>query len=210
MKPRSAAAIVLLAGLAWVAATHAAGERPTARPLPVPGTTSVTDRVTDAGDWIGTAVESARQWVTSLLDEPALFLTAVAVVAIIAAVRAVRARMPVSQDPQRMYSSDQRKEAFRRAGGQCEYTGALPWSRCRKPAEHADHLYPWSRGGATTLVNCVASCARHNTSKGAKILPAWQVRALVRRRRHYFPAGVDTAVGEKYADVTASASPARA
>lgn len=209
MKPRSAAAVVLLAAIAWFAASQAAGERPSTRPLPVPDTAPVTEPARGAFDWVAGVAAAVKGWVAGVGENPTLLLVVVGVVALVAVVRAVRARMPVVQDPQRMYTPDQRKEMFRRAGGQCEYTGWLPWVRCRKRAEHADHLFPWSRGGATTLANGVASCSTHNLSKGAKILPAWQVRALVRRRRRYYPAGVDTAVGEKYADVIATAAPAR-
>lgn len=208
MKPRTAAAVVLLAAIAWLAASRAAGERPTSRPLPV-DTAPVTDRARGVTDWVAGLAGTVKGWVAGVGENPTVLLTVLAAIVLVIVVRAVRARMPVTQDPQRMYTPEQRKEAFARAGGQCEYTGLFPWTRCRKPAEHADHLYPWSRGGATTLANCVASCARHNTSKGAKVLPAWQVRGLVRRRRRYYPAGVDTAVGEKFADVVASGAPVR-
>lgn len=113
------------------------------------------------------------------------------------------------QDPQRMYSPEQRREMFERAGNQCEYTG-WAWQRCRAAAEHADHLMPWARGGATSLLNGVASCAHHNTSKGAKILPRRQVRALERRRRRYFPPGVDVRVGELYDPATTRQGEGRA
>lgn len=209
MKPRTAAAVVLLAAIAWFAASRVAGERPTSRPLPVPDPAPVTDRVRGVTDWVAGLAGTVKGSVAGAAENPTVLLAVLAVIVLVIVVRAVRARMPVTQDPQRMYTPEQRKEMFARAGGQCEYTGLLPWTRCRKPAEHADHLFPWSRGGATTLANGVASCARHNTSKGAKVLPAWQVRALVRRRRRYYPAGVDTAVGEKFADVVASGAPAR-
>lgn len=148
---------------------------------------------------------AALTWVTG----HTWFLAAlVAVVVVVAVVRAVRARMPVQQDPQRLYTSEQRAESFARASGQCEYSGFL-LSRCHRPAEHADHLHPWSRGGATSLENCVAACQRCNLSKGAKILPAWRVKLLVRRRRRYYPAGVYVAVGQTYAERLAQAQPHR-
>lgn len=206
MKPRQAAAVIVLAVVAWVVASRfdRSPTQPTATPAPGP------DPVGAVTDWFTGVIAPVKEWVGHVVANPTILLLACGVVVLVIIVRSVRARMPVVQDPQRMYSPEQRKESFRRAGGQCEYTGWLPWTRCRKPAEHADHLFPWSRGGATTLENCVASCARHNTSKGAKVLPAWQVRALVRRRRRYFPAGVDATVGQKYADVIAGTSPERA
>ena len=200
MKPRSAAAIVLLAAVAWFATnrTQTSPDLPTLAGATAPGSGVVTegaDALTrlfqslvgasvDVAGWVG-----AHPWALGVL---------LALLVVAAMVRAVRAHRPVTQDPQRMYSPEQRAESFRRAGGRCEYTGPL-LTRCRRPAEHADHLYPHTRGGATTLENCVASCAHCNLSKGAKVLPAWRVRMLVRRRRRYYPVGVDRVCGERYA-----------
>lgn len=122
------------------------------------------------------------------------------VLAVWALVAIARNRSRGQSDPQRAYTGAQREEIFSRAGGRCEY---ISWglARCGAPAEHADHLWPWSKGGATSVLNGVASCAHHNTSKGAKILPRWQVAWLVARRRSYFPDGVGRAVGEWYSGV---------
>ncbi|WP_251153842.1 HNH endonuclease signature motif containing protein [Cellulosimicrobium sp. Marseille-Q4280] len=105
------------------------------------------------------------------------------------------------KDPQRMYSVEQRRVIHARAGGQCEYTG-WGWQRCRSASEHADHLHPHAKGGATSLLNGVASCAHHNTSKGAKLLPKSKIRSLERRRRRYFPPGAEVRVGELYDPAT--------
>lgn len=105
------------------------------------------------------------------------------------------------KDPQRMYSIEQRRVIHTLAGNQCEYTG-WAWQRCPRASEHADHLHPHAKGGATSLLNGVASCAHHNTSKGAKILPKSKVRALERRRRRYFPPGASVRVGELYDPAT--------
>jgi hypothetical protein len=132
-------------------------------------------------------------------DHQALVGLVVGAIVLVGLVRAVRARMPVQQDPQRMYTTEERIAVFARAGGRCEYTGFL-LTRCRRPAEHADHVHPWSRGGATSLKNCCAACQHCNLSKGAKILPAWRVRLLVRRRKRYYPAGVDRACGQMFTE----------
>ena len=208
MRPRAAAAVVLLAVIAWVAAHRAAGSRPGAQPqVHAPDASAVTNRanaaaVTNranaAADWLHGAVAHVTSLIGWAAGHPVTVGVVVGLLLAVAIVRFVRAHRPVAQDPQRMYTAEQRREAFARAGGRCEYTGVL-LAGCRQPAEHADHLHPWSRGGATSLQNCVASCSTHNLSKGAKILPAWRVRLLVRRRRRYFPPGVDTAVGERYA-----------
>lgn len=105
------------------------------------------------------------------------------------------------KDPQRMYSLEQRRVIHTLAGNQCEYTG-WAWQRCPRASEHADHLHPHAKGGATSLLNGVASCAHHNTSKGAKILPKSKIRALERRRRRYFPPGASVRVGELYDPAT--------
>ncbi|GAB3161689.1 hypothetical protein GCM10027059_12500 [Myceligenerans halotolerans] len=104
---------------------------------------------------------------------------------------------PRARDPRRDYPGPVRREAFGRAGGRCEYT-SIPGVRCRRAAEHADHLHPWSRGGATTLANAVASCARHNLVKSDRILAPSVIWALQQRRRRYFPPGADVRAGERY------------
>jgi 5-methylcytosine-specific restriction protein A len=40
---------------------------------------------------------------------------------------------------------------------------------CGKPSEHADHVYPRSKGGPDTLTNTQGVCARCNLSKGARV-----------------------------------------
>jgi len=112
-------------------------------------------------------------------------------------------------DPVRMYPSAMRAQVFARAGAQCEYTG-WAWQRCRAKAEHADHIMPWSKGGATSLQNGAASCAHHNTSKGAKLLTGRQTRALERRRRRYFPQGTPVKAGQRYGELDVAAPAPRA
>ncbi|WP_137292847.1 HNH endonuclease [Nocardioides dongxiaopingii] len=81
-----------------------------------------------------------------------------------------------------------------RAGGRCEGSLVLLWGRCSRPAEEADHVYPWSRGGATVSSNGQALCHRCNRSK-ANTRPAWwYIVGLERRRRTYFPPGCDVRV----------------
>ncbi|HLS12972.1 MAG TPA: HNH endonuclease signature motif containing protein, partial [Beutenbergiaceae bacterium] len=133
-----------------------------------------------------------------------LTLAATVVAGIVQLRKLAASRHTAVQDPVRAYPSHIRKQSFSLAGNRCEYTG--PWGlRCRAPAEHADHFWPWVKGGATSLQNCVASCARHNTSKGAKMLGRSTQRALQRRRRRYFPPGTDVTVGQWY---TPDAAPA--
>lgn len=145
---------------------------------------------------------SAKDWAVGAWDwaqKNALWIMLVAVALAVIAALGKRSKdgPDVTKDPQRMYTSEQRTESFARAGGQCEYLG-WGFMRCRSQAEHADHFFPHSKGGATSLLNCVASCAHHNTSKGAKILPKRQGTFLKMRRRRYYPAGIPVDVGEMY------------
>jgi len=92
------------------------------------------------------------------------------------------------RDPKRAFTAQQRAVIFSRAQNQCEHF-SLFGRRCTATPTHADHIVPWSRGGATTPSNAQALCARHNLSKGSSIVPAIHVARLERRRRRYFPAG---------------------
>ena len=102
----------------------------------------------------------------------------------------------VAKDPQRIYSKAQRVQAMNRAGGQCEMEGWL-WFRCRKPGEHLDHFFPWSKGGATDMNNCVLACKGDNLRKGAKVPTLGQKIRLERRRRKYFPADQQVEAGNR-------------
>lgn len=56
-----------------------------------------------------------------------------------------------------------REAVLRRDGHRCAWCGAK--------ATHADHVVPRSLGGPDTLANLVASCARCNQSRGARLGP---------------------------------------
>lgn len=98
----------------------------------------------------------------------------------------MRGRFSVQADPQRLFDAGQRAEARRRAGGQCEHKPML-WSRCRNKGEQADHIYPWSKGGWTTLDNAQSLCTACNQRKGGKVPSQLYIHRLQRRRRRYFP-----------------------
>ena len=133
-----------------------------------------------------------------VVEHPVVFASVALPSLLMALVRYLRFRHPAT-DPRRAFTTAQRTEAFSRASGRCEYPTVL-LLRCRRPAEHADHLHPWSRGGATTLLNCVAACERCNLKKSAKVLPRWRVRLVERRRKGYFPPGAPVDAGERYRD----------
>ena len=63
----------------------------------------------------------------------------------------------------RRFSNRQRMVLALRAGGACERCG----NRLGREF-HADHVQPFSKGGATTLNNGQALCASCNLRKGAR------------------------------------------
>lgn len=127
---------------------------------------------------------------------PLLFIAGFIVLVMVG--RAIAQNRPVPTDPSRLFSAVQRNEGFGRAGGRCEMDGIF-FLRCKTKAHHGDHHFPWSKGGSTSMVNFVAACARHNTSKGAKIPTAWATMRMEARRRKYFPQGVTVKAGERFA-----------
>ena len=100
------------------------------------------------------------------------------------------------RDPRRSFSAAERAVIFSRAGGRCEHRGLF--LRCRRPAAHADHVWPWSAGGPTTIANGEALCARHNLSKGARRPTRWYMARLERGRRNYFLPGQSTHVATRH------------
>lgn len=108
-------------------------------------------------------------------------------VVIVLAVVVIRQAQPAQRDPQRMFTAQQRSAAISRCGGRCEHKSPL-WRRCSGGAEHADHIHPWSLGGATSMGNLQMLCAPHNLRKSSwrpTLLYRWR---LERRRLRYFPA----------------------
>jgi hypothetical protein len=79
----------------------------------------------------------------------------------------------------RRFSSRQRVALYMVSGGNCAECGAG-----LAPGWHADHVQPYSRGGATDVVNGQALCPTCNLKKGNRamlmdrtriILPTWTV-----------------------------------
>lgn len=102
------------------------------------------------------------------------------------------------RDPRRLFTGEERRAGFRRAGYRCEFDAWFGLTRCRRPAEHGDHWWPHARGGATSMANLVAACARHNTAKGAVIPTSARTRRIARRRRGYFPGHEPGRPGQRY------------
>lgn len=98
------------------------------------------------------------------------------------------------RDPWRGYKYDARRVVLSRAGSRCEAAAFIAWGRCRQTADQVDHVYPWSKGGATVVSNGQALCAHLNRSKASRTPAWWYVLSLERRRRSYFPADADVRV----------------
>lgn len=97
------------------------------------------------------------------------------------------------RDPVRIFTAEQKAIIHGRAGGRCEHKPLL-WFRCRAQGTQADHVYPWSKGGPTTIENGQSMCGQCNRAKSARTPSRLYVWRLERRRRRYFPAGADTRV----------------
>lgn len=133
---------------------------------------------------------SLAQQVVAAAATPGLILLGLGITAAIITARDVRRR-----DPLRRFTKQQRREGMARAGGQCELS--VHARRCSRAAEHGDHFYPWSKGGATSLQNFVAACSRCNRAKSARI-PSPALQKRIERRR--LAAGADASamlVGER-------------
>lgn len=98
------------------------------------------------------------------------------------------------RDSWRLFKYDARRLVMDRAGGRCEESLLFVWGRCGRPATEADHIYPWSRGGATVSGNGQALCHGCNRSKSNTRPAWWYIYGLERRRRGYFPAGCEVRV----------------
>lgn len=61
-----------------------------------------------------------------------------------------------------------RKAVFERDGYRCQYRGKIVES------PQCDHVFPFSRGGRSTMDNLVTACPRCNMSKHAKTPEEWR------------------------------------
>jgi len=86
-----------------------------------------------------------------------------------------------NRDPQRLFSTPQKREIFSACQYRCEYP-RLILGRCKHKATQADHVFPWSLGGRTEVSNGAGLCARHNQHKSNHIPSGRYMRALKRNR----------------------------
>ncbi len=55
-------------------------------------------------------------------------------------------------------------------------------SDCSKQADTLDHMYPWSKGGYTSVNNLFPMCEEHNKAKNAKNPEYWLIEQLFSSR----------------------------
>ncbi len=82
-------------------------------------------------------------------------------------------------------SEELRQQVFRRDHYTCRYCGS------KDGPLHADHVYPASKGGETTLSNLVTACQHCNVKKGSRV-GIWPkpIRSRVHRKEQPSPVGV--------------------
>ena len=75
-------------------------------------------------------------------------------------------------DPERLFTPVQRYQAWVKQEGVCPRTGKeIPEDEINNHDKWAaDHVYPYSKGGKTTLDNLELVCRKYNQSKGNKVL----------------------------------------
>jgi hypothetical protein len=133
--------------------------------------------------------------------QPNLWWIIPAVVLVVVASFPMPGRGPGSsrRDVWRGFRFAAREVVMARADRRCEAAGFIIWGRCSDAAVEVDHVFPWSRGGPTVVSNGQALCTAHNRNKGSVAPTWWYVLGLERRRRRYFPSGVDVRVFATYA-----------
>jgi hypothetical protein len=134
----------------------------------------------------GTAMTALIAW----LQDNLILVGAVAFLLFLAIVSNRRGPKRGVTDSQRLFTVSQKAEAGVRSGSsRCEHKHPI-WFRCRARGSHGDHIYPHSRGGATSMSNLQLLCPTHNLRKSAKVPSSVYIWRLEQRRARYFPAGV--------------------
>lgn len=122
-----------------------------------------------------------------IVDQPWILAPAAVVVLVIIILSSPASGGSETRDPRRTFTATERREAFERAGLRCEHKPLL-WHRCTNTPTQGDHIFPWSRGGRTTMSNQQALCPFHNSRKSGTVPTRLYIVRLQWRRRRYFPA----------------------
>lgn len=136
--------------------------------------------------------------VITWLSAHTMAIFVLAAILIVTVIARTIARRTSTTDPTRLFTSDQRREGMVRAENRCEMPRLFGLMRCRRRAEHGDHFFPWSRGGATTMGNYVAACAKCNLAKSNHVPTRLTTFLIALRRRRYFPDGIPIRPGQRY------------
>lgn len=72
------------------------------------------------------------------------------------------------KDNQRLFTHVQRLAIYRRDRGHCQLKLKCHGVKCDWDNWQADHNFPWSKGGKTTVDNGIVSCPVCNASKGSQ------------------------------------------
>ena len=136
-----------------------------------------------------------RNMIVFLFEHPPVAVAVVVAFLVGTLIIAAHRARPIAKDELRGFTTTMRQEAKRRAGDRCEHS--YLGFRCRTPGGHADHIYPWSKGGWTTMENCQSLCVKHNLQKSAHLPGKYNINRLEARRRRYFPANVSGKVDWK-------------
>lgn len=120
------------------------------------------------------------------LDHPWILLPVAVAVLVCLMLTSAAGGASSFRDPRRTFTAAERREAFERAGLQCEHKPIL-WRRCTNTPTQGDHIYPWSKGGRTAMSNQQALCPFHNSRKSGSVPTRMYILRLQQRRRRYFP-----------------------
>ena len=142
-------------------------------------------------------VRRALQWlevVLGVIAQHPWLLVPAAVVLLVGVVLASPAGGACEyRDPRRGFTVAERRAAFELAAHRCEHN-SLFWHPCTNTPTQGDHIFPWSRGGRTTMSNQQALCPFHNSRKSGTVPTRLYILRLQWRRRRYFPDGVPSRV----------------
>ncbi|MDN5688250.1 MAG: HNH endonuclease [Brachybacterium sp.] len=124
--------------------------------------------------------------ISLIVDRPWILLPVAVVVLVCSVLDSPAGGACPSRDSRRAFTAAERREAFERAGLQCEHKSIL-WRRCTNTPTQGDHIYPWSKGGRTAMSNQQTLCPFHNSRKSGSVPTRMYILRLQQRRRRYFP-----------------------